>query len=518
MLVGCTKDEDNNGQTNIDNDNKKIENKDEKAAFGGTLKLTIREPITLNPLINQERSVDQLLRLVYEPLFSLDHNYKPSSNLVDSYVIQDNGMYITIKLKSNIYFHNGSLLTASDVKYSIDSIINTENSIYKSCVANIQRTAVMDQQTIRIYYKQPYAFSLYNLVFPIIPNGSPVENFKPIGTGPYKFVDFTVKKELNLKANDKWHKGKVYIENINTLITKDNNVEINSFEHHVIDLINPIKFDWIQYADNKNISINEYTSNYYEFVGFNFSNSLLVNPVVRKAIGKSINRKELVKEVLLNHYTLSDYPIQPKSWLNNENAESKIKYNVKEAKDNLEKAGYVDSDKDGFYDVITNDITSNITLTLLVNKDNKLRLSVAEKIKGYIETLGFKVDINGVDSNVFKERIKVSDFDLVLAGWKLSSTPDLTELFHSSRIGESNFINYSSANMDKALEGVFTSRNDDTLKNNIKTFKDIYDKELPYYSLYFLNSAIITNDKVKGKLKSNTDDSFKGIENLYIVE
>ncbi len=70
--------------------------------------------------------------------------------------------------------------------------------------------------------------------------------------------------------------------------------------------------------------------------------------------------------------------------------------------------------------------------------------------------------------------------------------------------------------MDNALQTVFTSSNDEALTMNIQKFNTLYTTELPYFSLYFMNSIILTNDDVYGELEPITDDVFNGIENLYI--
>lgn len=510
-IVGCSSEK--NNDKDISNDNESQETNKE-ATFGGSLKLAMREPITLNPLTNEERSVDQFLKLIYEPLFEFDENFKPISNLVDSYELGQGGSYITINLKPNITFHNGTALTASDVEHSINTIKNaSENSIYKTCIANIQRVNVMDVDTIRIYYKQPYAFYAYNLTFPIISKSMTADSFTPIGTGHYKFVDYTSMKEVNLIA---FNKEEVYVENIKAIITKDSEADNNSFDQHVIDLINPIKFDWMQYSDDNSKVISEYTSNFYDFLGFNFSNEILADPIVRKAIANSINRKELIESELLNHFQLSEYPIHPDSWLNEEDNKLIYKLDLETAKSTLKEAGYLDTNDDGIIEGKTETTNGNINFNILVNKDNKLRLSIANGLKESIEKLGVQIVIDSVDSNVFYEKLYASDYDLVLSGWKLSSTPDLTELFHSSFIGTTNFINYTSSNMDSALQGVYKSSNEEELLSNINSFKQVFTNELPYISLYFLNSATITHDNINNKFQPNTDNTLKGIEEIFV--
>ncbi|MBC7959851.1 MAG: hypothetical protein H7X94_08290 [Vallitaleaceae bacterium] len=63
---------------------------------------------------------------------------------------------------------------------------------------------------------------------------------------------------------------------------------------------------------------------------------------------------------------------------------------------------------------------------------------------------------------------------------------------------------------------MFTSINDEALKTNLEKFNDLYETDLPYFSLYFMNSIIITNDHIYGELNPLTDNVFNGIQNVYI--
>ncbi|MBC7959405.1 MAG: hypothetical protein H7X94_06030, partial [Vallitaleaceae bacterium] len=220
--------------------------------FGGTLKLSARNPLTLNPLLNEDRSIDEILKLVFEPLYKLDTQYKPVPNLVDQYVFDAENNSITITLKPGLLFHNQEPLTSEDVQYSIDVLKEAPATvIYKSCVDNIQRTSIIDDLTLKIYLKQAYAFSRYYLDFPILPKDySESENydpFKPIGSGLYAFVDFTAMKAINFTVSEA-RKSEVYVQNIACTITRDEAVDTDTFKQNLIDLIAPAKFNWFEHS------------------------------------------------------------------------------------------------------------------------------------------------------------------------------------------------------------------------------------------------------------------------------
>lgn len=490
-------------------------------AFGGTLKLTSRNPITLNPLLNEDRSVDQVLKLMFEPLFKIDAQYKPIPNLVETYAYDASNSSMTITLKSDLIFHNLEPLTTADVAYSIDVLKEAQiTAIYKSCVDNIQRVSIIDDLNLKIYFKQPYAFSAYYMDFPILPKdyntSADYDAFKPIGSGLYAFSDFTALKNIKLVAFEN-RKEEVYVQNIECTITRDEVVDADSFKQNLTNLLAPAKFDWFTHSDDNTQRTLSYTTNYVEFIGFNFNNTLLNNVKVRQAIAFGINREAIAEKQYLSHVVLTDTLVHPNSWLQSEEKPLTYIYNVDQSRSLLDTVPLADNDEDGFYDQTSNATANKITFKLLVNKDNVSRMKVAELLLQDFTAIGLTLEIDAVDKTTFLTKLDAGEYDLVLSGWKLSAVPDFTDFFHSQKIiGGSNFIHYNNPLMDKALENVFTSLNDDSLKANVQKLNELYTSELPYFSLYFMNSIILTHNDIYGELEPTTDHVLSGIENLYI--
>ncbi len=522
ITTSCVKVNTDENEATNNSDNQNIVEKEDVQkpkevvpAFGGELKVSIRNPNSLNPLINEDRTIDALLKLVYDSLFELNEDQKPVKSLVDNFEMNDTGSYLTLHLKNDIVFHNGEPLLAEDVIYSINTILEAEHSIYKSNVANIQRTSAIDDKTCRIYFKQPYAFSLYDLTFPIIKKEID-HNKTPIGTGAYAFASYDSMKQIELKANPNWFKGNLYVENIKAVITRDPEVDLSSFEQKVIDVLNPSKFDWQHYAQKSDVTLTEYITYYYDFIGFNFNHPVLANKEIRKIIAHAINREKLIDDFYMNHAVLTEYPLHPKSWLLEENT-LVYPYDVEQAKKLLSDNGWADSDQDGILDKSINGIKVDLKLSLLVNQNNPIRTNIASSIKTSLEKIGFVIELEALEMETYNNQLLSNDFDMVLAGYKLSPVPDFTFAFHSQSINDDiNFIHYKSEKMDKTLTDIFNAINDESLSLAMDQFKAVFADDLPYLSLYFRTSAILTHDTVYGTFIPSTYDSFKGIETIYL--
>ena len=88
------------------------------------INLTMVKPTTINPILNKDKSVGYITNMIYDGLFTIDENYNVVPQLVEEYGISQDGMSIDIKLK-NAKWHDGTIVTSQDVKFSVDLIQKT---------------------------------------------------------------------------------------------------------------------------------------------------------------------------------------------------------------------------------------------------------------------------------------------------------------------------------------------------------------------------------------------------------
>jgi len=528
ILSSCSNVSEQNVTTETETTTKAIEKVTLTPISGGVLNVAIRNPKTLNPLLNEDASIDEILKLVYDDLIILDENQKPSPNIASSWEFSYDDTLI-IKIRDDIYWHNGNLLTAYDVNFSINTIKNApDTSVYKSCVSNIASTSVIDNNTIQIRCRQPLSSEIYNFNFPIISYdyylGENVltsdKNMIPMGSGAYEFESLEEMKSLNLKKNTRWFKNSQstitvldedakiydfkYIDKVIATIVPKKDAELHMFDQKQIDFLSTDVVDWEKYSGTKETIIDEYVTNDYDFLGVNFNNFILNDTLVRQAISYAIPRDRIAKDIYLEHVTLADTPINPKSWLKTSN-ELIYKYNLTKSKELLEQAGWTDSDGNGILDKSGRELRFN----LLVNSENNQRLEVANLIKDTFNQIGIAIEIDIQDYEAYVQQLKSKNFDAFLGGWKLSIVPNLSFAFHSSQIANgNNFISYNDENMDNLLQQANIAIGDETIIEAYKNLENYITERLPYISLYFRNAAVLMNERLK------TDDNYKVYESL----
>lgn len=163
------------------------------------LKIGIPEYDTINPILSNNKYVQDISKLIYEPLITLNNNYELEVCLAEEWAKTSDTTYV-IKLKQNINWETEENLTAYDVIFTIQKLKEI-NSIYTPNVQNILQAEAVDNYTIQITLDQEIPFFEYNLTFPIMNNTyCSNEDFvnsekirTAIGTGPYKINSITAR-------------------------------------------------------------------------------------------------------------------------------------------------------------------------------------------------------------------------------------------------------------------------------------------------------------------------------------
>ncbi len=524
--------------------------------IGGEVVLPLTTFNTLNPLMTENNSYYFFSKLIFEGLFEFGEDLNVENQLAESYEIKEDGRTIDIKLKNNILWHDGETLKSEDVLFTVNAIkYANANSVYKEMFENsigsyrpsdirrILDIVEVDEQNLSIKFDRAFSNNLEVLTFPIIPshifgnsgNSSyakalEIEDYNPVGTGPFKFDKYEKMKQITLTANEDFRDSRAYIDRVVGKVFDSEEDILQAFETGEVNVATTIGVDWDKYKQEDTIRLIDFISSNYEFLGFNFDKKIFSEEsgkVLRKAITYAIDRQGIIEKVYLGHGTQIDVPLHPDSWLLSEEA-NQYGYNIDLAKKQLEELALEDSNENGILEVDGKDIS----LKLLTNTLNPLRVKTAMIIKDDLEKIGIKVDIypeideekelaskEEIESQwtQINTEIKNGNYDIVLSGWQLSVIPDLSFAFHSSQIKYGmNFINYTNEEMDQLLEKSFLNGSRNAKKETYKELQGLIVEEIPYTSLLFKNKSLLLNSKIMGELKPSFFNPYKGIENAYI--
>ena len=545
LLTSCNIVE-NISQTEDDSLEESFDSSEFEPEYGGHIILPITKINSLNPLTVNNESYFYFSKLIFESLFDFDKNFNVIKELAEDYTFKSDNV-VSIRLKDNVYWHDGEKLRAEDVAFTINTIKYANNEtaykkMWKEFVgdysySNLNRIVdakVIDDLTIEIWFDNGVGNKLEILTFPIIPRHKFVdgaenvqayqkalneENYIPVGTGPYKFVSFQKSKSIELVYNEDYRKGRPYIEKITGKILRDKDLVLTAFEAGQVDIALSTGFDWDKFNENTSVRIIEFVSQGCEFLGFNFRKEFFnkYGAELRKAIAYGIDRQAIIESVFFGHATQSDLPIHPDSWVLS-GSSNIYGFNMDKARQELEKLGWEDRDLDGYYE---DEDGKDITLRLITNSYNPLRQKTADLIVENLNQLGIHVVKDYPDNipdnltekdiaeqwNNVKEKISKGDFDIALLGWNLSPVPDLTFAFP--------YIGYNNDVMNEALAQLNSSNEEGKLKAHERV-QSIILQDLPYISLFFKNQALLINNKIRGNIDPTFYDIYRNIEEWYI--
>ncbi len=469
-----------------------------------TMNLAIAEFDTMNPIISKNKNVQDISRIIYEPLINITSDYKTEQCIASEWSLIENQDYI-IKLGDK-KFSNGNAVTSNDVKYTIEKIKGNANSVYSNNVKYIENIEVLDEKTIKIKLNRQVPFFEYYLTFPIIEKNAYNDNM-PIGSGKYK-VDTINESEIVLVQNYNNCTDKYKIEKIIVKLYSSMGEVYNSFKMGKVDLINTENVNYEDYVGKIGYSVKNIVGNDFCYIAINTEKDGLSSKEVRQAIQMYIDRTNIVSSIYNNKYILANFPLDYNNYIY-EGQSYSINYDVVEARSILLKNGWVQ--KEAIWEKTKDDIASKLELKMIVIDDNNKIGTVAENIKNQLEQFGIKININKIPRAQLNDYIYSQEYDLILNNEYMSVSPDL-----SKYIGDNNLSNYSNEEIRQLLKEAEDIKNYKDLKEKYNRIINVYDSEIPIIPLYFSTNNILYNSNLMGDITPNIYNVFYNIENWYV--
>lgn len=255
-----------------------------------------------------------------------------------------------IKLREGVKYHNGKDFTAEDVKWNIDFILDEDNgSFYRSRWVNVEEVTVISPTEVEIKTAVPFP-TLLNYVAGdlVIMEPEHVEEVgldeaakNPVGTGPYKFVEWSRDNYLKLEAYDEYWQGEPEIKNLEFRYIPEFSARLSAFLSGEIDLFKNIPVDALQELEQSdNSEIGEVASSRINYLALNAlaEDSPMQDQKVRQAINYAVDVDELLNSILNGYGTKMTGPL---SIINQDYTETEdYGYDPDKAVELLEEAGY----------------------------------------------------------------------------------------------------------------------------------------------------------------------------------
>ena len=277
-----------------------------EAVISNNIRIGMIEFDNMNPILSNNKNVQDVSRLIFDPLFTLTEDYKLKESLATECSKLDNKTFV-IKLRENVIWQDGNRFDASDVIFTIDMLKRKENnSIYYYNVENISSIEKIDEYTIKIITDKEIPYFEYNLIFPIVSSKYFDEdnfkleskNLKLVGTGLFYISDVSNNSILLKRNVNGWNNQIMNLDSITLNLYDSLSSVINAFKLGEIDLFTTSNRKIDEYLKNTNHNKQEYINRNYDYIILNCSDKILENKEVRQAINSAINKEDIIKDEL----------------------------------------------------------------------------------------------------------------------------------------------------------------------------------------------------------------------------
>ena len=464
--------------------------------------LNVSRKYSFNPLIATNHSNQLICSLVYENVVEVDNNFEVIPGIATEWECNDSATSWLLTIDNTRTFHDGTPVTARDVRYSIDRAVSSDRFLGRFSTYQGAAQDGDDKLYITLGVGDTQFIKLLNI--PVIKYGTYDEKY-PTGSGPYTFSFEEIPEETDEEGNVTKEASQKLVSlvgfeghrdyetlPVDTVYLKEYTEAediINAFEDSYIDVVinDPSSYTNLGYASTN--EIHTYATTNMHYVCFNQETRLGAMSGFRYAMQYAFNRAYL--ETLLNgNAVASAIPMYPTCAEFPSDLNSALSYNLERCKIILENNGIRDYDEDGFMEIM-NGNDEDLVINFILCSDSSAKAGVVNRFAADMLTIGIKVNVQELTwtdyynaltdyENLTKEQLEDEDFkeiefDMYYAEVKLRNNFDITQLLQER--GDNNkgsCINYSHSfgNGYETYLYNYLASGDSSRKNNYRAFAE----------------------------------------------
>ncbi|UOE76818.1 ABC transporter substrate-binding protein [Parageobacillus thermoglucosidasius] len=374
--------------------------------------------------------------LFQSTLLKRDKHLNIVNDLATDYDISEDGKVWTVQLRKDVKFSDGKPLTAEDVKFTFDTAAKNASVID---LTNLKEVKVINDYTVTFTLKEPQSTFLYTLVtLGIVPKHAYGKDYAehPIGSGPYKLVQWDKGQQVIVEANPEYYGKKPYFKKI-TFLFLNEDAAFAAAKAKEVDVayipsafskqkVPGMRLEAIKTVDNRGIMFPFVPSGDKTKDGYPIGNDVTADIAIRKAINVAIDRKALVEGVLEGYGTPAYTAVDGLPWWNEQTVFQDR--DIEEAKKILSDAGWKDRDGDG----IVEKGSLKAEFTLLYPSGDVTRQSLALAVADMVKPIGIKIHVEGKSWDDIK---KLMHSNAVLFGFGSHDPTEMFNLYSSSYQG-----------------------------------------------------------------------------------
>jgi len=502
----------------------------------------IGRPRFINPIIAKSDADRDMAQLIYSGLMRATPGGELLPDLADNYTVSEDGLTYTFTLRDDLVWHDGEPITSADIAFTIDKVRDVALAIKSPRRASWDGVEVTtpDTKTVVFQIKQPYAQFLENATMGILPKhiweDVPDEEFdvtyyniEPIGSGAYRVGNIVRDNDkglplyYDLVAFKKYPGGEPYVSELRIMFFGNTNELSQAYTNHTIDQIHTIEPDFAQEIEKTGKHIERAPLPRVFGIYFNQSQQpILANKEVRKAIAMGINKERIVSEVLSGYGRTVSGPLSTLENTEEAVAENNPDLRTQEARDILEKDGWV-LNAANVYEKTDKKKKTVTLLEIAISVPDVAELKeAAGLIKEDWEKIGVHVVLKVFEQASFTtEVLSPRKYDAIFYGQITGRNPDPYAYWHSSQRNAPglNIALYANKNVDKILESARKEEDEAERAILLQKFNDAIKEDIPAVFIYSPDFLYAIGSSVRGMhtgLITTESERFLDINDWYV--
>jgi peptide/nickel transport system substrate-binding protein len=397
-------------------------------------------------------------------------------------------------LREAVRFHDGRLLTAHDVVWTLNSIRSGQVISPKAAAyASVDTVEASDARTVVFHLKHADNFLLTNLstgAFGIVPEGSGREFWRhPVGTGPFRFVSQQIDQNVVIERNPLSWSVVPKIERVRFSVVPDATTESLELEKGSGDVaVNSLPVDALApLAARQNLAIEDVPGTQIQYLNFNLRDPQLKDARVRQAIACAIDRKLIIETLLRGHAQPAESLLPASHWAWSSDV-AHYEYDPARAARLLNDAGFTAG---------TNGVRFHLTMKISTDEGTRLLAAVLQQ---QLAKVGIALDLRSYEFATFYSDVTRGAFQIYSLRWiGGNEQPDIfTYAFSTASFSPkgANRSHYSNSRLDALLADASLSGDTTRQRTDYIEAQQILARDLPAINLWYRDTVVVHNRRL----------------------
>ncbi len=441
-------------------------------------------PVTLDPRFATDAVSTRLTRLLYQSLVEFDDSLRPVPGLADWERLDPRHYRFTLA-PGDHRFHDGTPLTARDVKATYDSILDpAAASPHRGGFDMVEAITQVDDHSVDFHLSRPDALFPGRLVVGIVPASAiaaarPLQR-EPLGSGPFVFGAWPAEGDLRLTRRRDGAE-------VRFLKLADPTVRVLKLLRGELDVLQsdlpPELVAWL--ADREDLRVSHDKGTNFSYLGFNLEDPLTGRRELRRAVAHGVDREAIITHVMGGAARPAGALLPPDHWAGPAHLEG-YDHDPEEARRLVRQVA------------ATVEGTPRITYK---TSSSPFRVRLATVIQHQLQAVGIDVDVRSYDWGTFYGDVKAGRFQMYSLAWVGIKMPDIFRyVFHSESVPPrgANRGRYVSPRADALMEAAGRAATEAEQARLYRELQHLLYVELPYVPLWYEDHVVVSSKRLQG--------------------